>query len=173
MGQGSANAAARTGIGARTRRTFELGDRPGRPCAATTAAIERWTLIARRSLSRGETAARRIVRRVDADRARELLRAERSRVEREIAALERAGSLEASDQVEPGDRDSENVYQDEFDEGRLANLRDELAAVERAEARLQAGTYGRSVVSGTPIPDARLEARPTAERTVEEEQAGG
>ncbi len=110
---------------------------------------------------------------MDADRARELLRAERSRVEREIAALERAGSLEASDQVEPGDRDSENVYQDEFDEGRLANLRDELAAVERAEARLQAGTYGRSVVSGTPIPDARLEARPTAERTVEEEQADG
>ena len=44
-----------------------------------------------------------------------------------------------------------------------------MAALERAEARLEAGTYGLSVESGEPIPDARLEARPTAERTVEEE----
>jgi RNA polymerase-binding transcription factor len=40
-------------------------------------------------------------------------------------------------------------------------------AVERAEARLAAGTYG--LESGKPIPDERLEAVPTAERTVEEE----
>ena len=42
--------------------------------------------------------------------------------------------------------------------------------MERAEARLEAGTYGLSVLSGEPIPDARLEARPTAELTVEEQQ---
>jgi DnaK suppressor protein len=41
--------------------------------------------------------------------------------------------------------------------------------VDRAEARLAAGTYGLSVESGTPIPDERLEAVPTAERTVDEE----
>ena len=41
---------------------------------------------------------------------------------------------------------------------------------DRAEARLAAGTYGISVISGEPIPDARLEARPTAEMTVEEQQ---
>ena len=52
---------------------------------------------------------------------------------------------------------------------RREELQEELAAVERAEARLAAGTYGLSVESGDPIPDARLEARPTAERTVEEE----
>jgi len=39
------------------------------------------------------------------------------------------------------------------------------------EARLAAGPYGLSVESGTPIPDARLEVLPTAERTVEEEAA--
>jgi DnaK suppressor protein len=110
---------------------------------------------------------------VDPDRAHDLLRRERSRVESEIAALARDGPLEGSDQLEPGDRGSENVYQDEFDAGRLADLRSELAAVERAEARLQAGTYGISVVSGTPIPDARLEVLPTAERTVDEERDGG
>jgi DnaK suppressor protein len=42
--------------------------------------------------------------------------------------------------------------------------------VERAEARLAAGTYGVSVQSGERIPDERLEARPTAELTVDEER---
>ena len=107
---------------------------------------------------------------VDTARARELLAAERARVERELAELARDGPQEGSRRIEPGDRDSEALYQDEFDEGRMADLREQLAAVERAEARLEAGTYGLSVQSGAPIPDARLEARPTAERTVEEER---
>jgi len=49
-----------------------------------------------------------------------------------------------------------------------------LAAVDRAEQRVEAGTYGISVRSGQPIPDDRLEADPTAELTVEEaaEQPG-
>ena len=42
--------------------------------------------------------------------------------------------------------------------------------MERAEARLAEGTYGLSVESGERIPDGRLEARPTAERTVEEQE---
>ncbi len=52
----------------------------------------------------------------------------------------------------------------------MEDLRKELTAVERAEARLAEGTYGLSVESGEPIPDGRLEARPTAERTVEEQE---
>jgi DnaK suppressor protein len=43
-----------------------------------------------------------------------------------------------------------------------------LAALERAEARLAAGTYGLSIESGEPIPDARLEALPAAERNIGE-----
>jgi RNA polymerase-binding transcription factor len=107
---------------------------------------------------------------MDPDRARQLLAQERSRIERALASLEQAGPLESSDNVEPGDLDSEDLYQDEFDEGRRQDLRAELAAVERAEARLREGSYGLSVESGEPIPDARLEALPTAERTVEEEE---
>jgi DnaK suppressor protein len=38
-------------------------------------------------------------------------------------------------------------------------------------ARLEAGTYGRSVRSGQPIPDERLEADPAAELTIEEARA--
>ena len=107
---------------------------------------------------------------MDPDHARELLARERSRIEQAMAALQRDGPLEASDRVEPGDEDSEDLYQDELDEGRRQELRQDLGALERAEARLQAGTYGRSIESGEPIPDERLEALPTAERTVEEEE---
>ncbi len=41
----------------------------------------------------------------------------------------------------------------------------------RALKRVEDGTYGVSVESGEPIPDARLEAVPQAERTVEEQAA--
>ena len=108
---------------------------------------------------------------MDADRARELLAAERERIEQAIAEL---GSENSGESAEPGDRDSEDLYQQEFDATRAGDLRDQLAAVERAEARLADGTYGLSVESGEPIPDARLEAVPAAERTVaEEERLGG
>jgi DnaK suppressor protein len=107
---------------------------------------------------------------VDSDRARQLLVRERTRIEEAMAALERDGPLEGSDRREPGDRDSEDLYQDEFDESRRQDLRRELTALERAEARLEAGTYGLSIESGEPIADARLEALPAAERTVEEEE---
>jgi DnaK suppressor protein len=107
---------------------------------------------------------------MDPERARELLAAARTRIEEALTVHEAAGPLEASDRVEPGDLDSEDLYQDEFDADRSEDLRVELAAVERAEARLAAGTYGVSVESGEPIPDARLEAVPTAERTIEEQR---
>ena len=50
------------------------------------------------------------------------------------------------------------------------DLRAELAAVERAEQRLADGKFGLSVESGEPIPDERLEAVPTAERTIAEQE---
>jgi DnaK suppressor protein len=104
------------------------------------------------------------------ERARELLNREREQIEREIAAAEGEGPEEGDKRVEPGDAGSENLYQDEFDAGRLQDLKRKLAAVERAEVRLGAGTYGVSVQSGEPIPDERLEAFPTAELTVEEQE---
>ena len=65
---------------------------------------------------------------------------------------------------------STELYEEELREGRSDDLREELRAVERAEERLASGAYGLSVESGVPIPDERLEAEPTAERTVEEEE---
>jgi DnaK suppressor protein len=106
---------------------------------------------------------------METERARELLAAERERVEQEMAATERDGPEEGDERKEPGDQDSEALYQDEFDAGRIQKLKDRLEAVERAEARLAEGTYGLSVRSGEPIPDGRLEVNPTAELTVEEQ----
>jgi DnaK suppressor protein len=107
---------------------------------------------------------------MDSDRARELLELERSRIEQALGELGSEGPGQADDRQEPGDESSEDLYQDEFDAGRTEDLRQQLAALERAEARLAAGTYGLSVESGEPIPDERLEAIPTAERTVEEQE---
>jgi DnaK suppressor protein len=115
---------------------------------------------------------------MDEAKARELLAAERDRVERVIAGL--TGDYQSDsdpDSVgDPGleqhiaDRGTE-LFDKQLEEGHLEDVRVQLAAVERAEKRLAEGTYGRSVVSGDPIPDARLQAVPTAERTIEEQAA--
>jgi DnaK suppressor protein len=106
---------------------------------------------------------------VDPGRARELLARERERVERALAGLRREEGGELADQDEPADQASD-LYEDELDAGLAQQLRETLAAVERAEARLAAGTYGLSVESGRPIPDERLEAVPAAERTADEQE---
>jgi DnaK suppressor protein len=106
---------------------------------------------------------------VDQEHARQLLEAERARIERALAAHGHQDDGEESDDEDPGNL-ATDLYQDEFDEGLRDDLQAQLAAVERAEARLEAGTYGLSVESGEPIPDERLEIHPTAELTVEEER---
>ena len=112
---------------------------------------------------------------MEPERARHLLARERARIEQALRAhTQEGGPLESDANREPGgDEGADSLYADELDEGRIEDLREELAAVERAEQRLRNGTYGLSIVSGEPIPDARLEARPTAEMTVEEQQRAG
>src|SRR3954470_5248396 len=110
---------------------------------------------------------------MDPDRARELLSAERERIEHALRRLGRQddGSI-STDENHPADQ-ATDLYDDEQDEGLADDLHEQLAAVERAEQRVAAGTYGLSVESGRAIPDERLEAEPTAERTVDEERAQG
>jgi DnaK suppressor protein len=107
---------------------------------------------------------------MDEQRAHELLTAERERIEAGLAAAGREAPLEGDELLEPGDRDSEDLYLGELSDARREELERDLAALERAEARLAAGKYGLSIESGQPIPDTRLEALPLAERTVEEDQ---
>jgi DnaK suppressor protein len=107
---------------------------------------------------------------MDTDRTRELLQVERKRIERALARLAHQDDGEPADEYDPANLASD-LYQEEFDESLAEDLRRQLAAVDRAETRLAAGTYGLSIESGRPIPDERLEALPTAELTAEEERA--
>jgi DnaK suppressor protein len=106
---------------------------------------------------------------VNADRARELVAAERERIERELAGLvhREEGESPEAEEFDAANLGNE-LLQYELTEGRAEDLKDQLAAVERAEQRLAAGTYGYSIESGAPIADERLELVPTAELTVEE-----
>jgi DnaK suppressor protein len=106
---------------------------------------------------------------MDPKRARELLAAERERIVKELAGLTHPDEATAPETAEfdEGDR-AQELLQDELDESRREELKDQLAAVERAEERLAAGTYGISIQSGEQIPDERLEVIPTAELTVTE-----
>jgi DnaK suppressor protein len=106
---------------------------------------------------------------MDEVRARELLLAERAEVESLLKDADAASvtDLERDSPVDYGD-EGEELEAEAEDENIAGDLRDRLAAIDRALARLDAGTYGRSVRSGKPIPDERLEADPAAELTVEE-----
>ncbi len=110
---------------------------------------------------------------MDPERAKQLLAAERERIEADLAASRRGGPEESDEHREPGDHDSEALFQDQLDAGIAEDLKARLVAIERAEERLASGTYGLSIRSGEPIPDQRLEANPTAELTVEEAARGG
>jgi DnaK suppressor protein len=110
---------------------------------------------------------------MDAQRARELLAAERRRIEQALAdSREAERGRELSNEDQPPDQASD-LTELEYAEGSQDDLDERLAALERAEERLAAGTYGRSIESGRPIPDGRLQADPLAELTIEEEQGLG
>ena len=105
--------------------------------------------------------------------ARDNVARERARIEALLTGLDgdirAAGSLrgQQTGELEEG---ASGLEAESVDVALAANLRGELAAVERAEERIADGSYGRSVLSGTAIPDERLEVEPLAERTVEEQR---
>lgn len=107
---------------------------------------------------------------MDSARARELLDRERSRIENAIAGVESERRDEAFYDDQHGEDRSADLAREELEDGQVETLREELAAVERAEKRLAEGTYGLSLESGESIPDERLESVPWAERTVPEQE---
>lgn len=107
------------------------------------------------------------------DEARALLAADRAEVTQLLADAGSAGAEDRSAEQETGDmEDPAQAFTAEgVDDAIAAGLRDRLAALDRADARLAAETYGLSVRSGEPIPDERLRANPSAELTVAEAEA--
>lgn len=107
---------------------------------------------------------------MDEQRARALLQAERTKVEGLLGQRVAASELDIATAKETGDWGdrAEPLTDEQVDEALAERLKERLVAIERAEQRLKDGTYGRSIQSGNPIPDERLEADPAAELTVEE-----
>ena len=111
---------------------------------------------------------------MDEDQARALVRAKRAEVQSLLETTEREGRQDRAAEDEQGAdiSDPAQPLTAQFEnEAITASLRDRLAALDRAEQRLNNGTYGLSVESGLPIPDERLEADPAAELTIEEAKA--
>jgi DnaK suppressor protein len=107
---------------------------------------------------------------MDPQRATSLLSDERQRIERALRDLQQEGSGSRSSATEGGDiaDPAQPITDEQIDDAVAAQLRDRLAAIGRAEDRLRSGTFGRSIKSGQPIPDERLEADPAAELTAAE-----
>ena len=109
---------------------------------------------------------------IDEQTARELLKSERERIESSLSDLGRLIDEEKreidddTDAVEAGG----HIEEEQVDEALVRKLRRERDAVERAEKRVEDGTYGFSIDSGEPIPAERLKAIPWAERTADEER---
>ena len=103
---------------------------------------------------------------------RSALEAERDRLTAEIEEYERAGQETLSDVS------GENNYRDhmadqgsatfarELDMTLEGQARDSLAQIERALARMEAGTYGTCARCAAAIPEGRLEAMPEADLCV-------
>jgi DnaK suppressor protein len=112
---------------------------------------------------------------MDADRARALLTAERDEVRDLLRDTELAVQADREAEVDSQSGDIEDAARPLVAEGEddsiADTLRSRLEAIERALRRLDDGTYGRSIRSGEPIPDERLEADPAAELTIEEARA--
>jgi DnaK suppressor protein len=108
---------------------------------------------------------------VDNDEARRLLHAERERL-RELLGDSAEDVIDQLDaERSAGDADAaREIIDRELERSELRQLYAELKEVDAALARVDEGTYGISEVSGKPIPDERLRAKPTATRTVEEQE---
>lgn len=108
---------------------------------------------------------------MDDDEARRLLHAERER----LTALLHDTADDVADQQDTdrdaGDADAaKEVVDREMERSELRQVYAQLQEVDAALARVDEGTYGVSEISGEPIPDERLRARPTATRTVDEQE---
>jgi DnaK suppressor protein len=111
---------------------------------------------------------------MDPERAATLLSEERRRVEQSLQDLRRERSESRVSATEGGADiadPAEPLTDEQGDDAVAGQLRDRLAAIDRAEDRLTAGTFGLSIRSGQIIPDDRLEADPAADLTAEEAAA--
>ncbi len=112
---------------------------------------------------------------IDIQKMKERLEARQKKLQTNMASLTEAHPTPIDPiEISEGSQDFEETNVDftetqqeqsiEFNEQALLTL------IQAALKRIEDGTYGKSVVSGKPIQEKRLEALPWADRTVEEEE---
>jgi len=106
---------------------------------------------------------------MDPEQARERLQAEQARVQGLVEGMRgEFGTAESDDISELADYDQHpadtgtETFEREKDLSILEQLENELAELQSALERVDAGTYGIDEETGEPISDDRLEALPTA-----------
>lgn len=108
---------------------------------------------------------------IDPEAARQRIEAEKARVESLIEEVG-GGLTDESDSAAAGETDDPashgtDTFEREKDLSILESLEHELAELEAALERIDAGTYGVDEVTGSPIARERLEAQPAARTNVD------
>jgi RNA polymerase-binding transcription factor len=106
---------------------------------------------------------------MEAEHAHELLARSRAETEAELARSHPRHLADDRDPADDNAGEADGLAERGTDEALEELLTRRLESIARAEKRLEEGSYGLSVRSGEPIPDARLEVEPWAELTVEEQ----
>lgn len=104
---------------------------------------------------------------MEADQARDLLARERERlqgIKEELDGMKDESQQDSMEELSSYDQHQADVATETFEREKdlsiLDNIDGELADVEHALQRIDAGTYGSCEACGKPIDDARLEAMP-------------
>jgi RNA polymerase-binding transcription factor DksA len=113
------------------------------------------------------------------DQARDRLQQEQTRVEglisqfrSELGTSESEGSSELADYDQHPADTASDTFEREKDLSILEQLEAELAELQAALERVDAGTYGTDEVTGEPIDPARLDALPTARTNIDSDAEG-
>lgn len=115
---------------------------------------------------------------VDVGEFRALLEQERARIQNAIAYLHEEGPGATRDEAREAVGGGDNHLGDmatvtierELGEGLETSAQQTLAQIERALARLDAGTYGTCERCGSPIGEERLRARPSATLCIDDQR---
>jgi RNA polymerase-binding protein DksA len=107
----------------------------------------------------------------DLDRYRTLLLSERSQLVGDLAAMEDQALRSSGGNLSHMPIHMADLGTDTFDQdfmlGLAENERRRLREIDEALQRIHNGTYGVCVMTGKPIPKARLDAKPWARDTIE------
>lgn len=106
---------------------------------------------------------------MDNEEARQLLLAERERLQALLEDEADAVRAQQDDDPQPADQARE-LLDREMERSEFIRLHAELKDVDAALERIDQGTYGISEISGKPIPDERLRAIPYTRVLVEEQE---